>query len=269
MKQFFTVMLFSLLVIGFFSAFSNFGIPQIEPAAPPSEEKLELGEMTMDQFVVLGEKILDGKGTCKLCHNDLGRAPMLDQLGANVPKRLEDPKYAGEAKDFETYLYESMVDPSAYVVAGFGKKGTGDKESPMPDVSGGAIGMSEAETAAVIAYLQDSNGADITVEIPTDVGDVEEEDEGEAREMLTSVEDIIDEFGCGTCHKIGEEEGDVGPNLTGIGARRDKEYLRRSLLDPNADIAEGFEADNMPPDLGETMYAGELEMMVNHLAGMK
>ncbi len=247
MKQFFSVVVFSLLVIGFFAGYSNFGIPQIEPAPPPKQEKLDLGAMTMEQFVVLGEKILNGKGTCKLCHNELGRAPMLDRLGANVPKRLKDPEYAGEAKDFESYLHESMLKPSAYVVAGFGKKGTNDQESPMPDVSAGSIGMSEAETAAVIAYLQESNGADITVEIPTGAGDVEEQAEGEARPLLTTVEDII----------------------AGIGAKRGKEYLRRALLAPNADIAKGFEPDNMPPDLGETMYAGELEMMVNHLASMK
>ena len=66
-----------------------------------------------------------------------------------------------------------MVDPSAYVVAGFGKAGSNDSESPMPNVTAGGIGLSEAEVAAVIAYLQDLAGAEITVEIPTDI-DAEE-----------------------------------------------------------------------------------------------
>ena len=43
----------------------------------------------------------------------------------------------------------------------------------------------------------------------------------------------------------------MGPNLMKIGATKDKEYLRRSILDPNADIAVGFEPDMMPEDLGE------------------
>ena len=270
MKQFLTVIAFSLLVIGFFTGFSNFGIPRIEPALPPSQEKLDLSEMTMDQFVALGERIYNGKGTCTLCHNDLGRAPMLDEIVANTPKRLADAGYQGEATDVESYLVESFVEPSAYVVAGFGKKGSNDTVSPMPDVSAGSIGLDEAEMAAVIAYLQDAGGAEITVEIPTDMGEAEEEDEeGEAREALTGLGDIIDEFGCGTCHKMGEEEGEVGPDLTVIGAKLDREAMRRAIIDPNAEIAEGFEADTMPDDIGALMYAQELELLLDYLTGLK
>ena len=57
--------------------------------------------------------------------------------------------------------------------------------------------------------------------------------------------------------------------VTAIGAIRDKAYLRRSILDPNADIGEDFEADMMPADYGMQMYAAELEMLVDYLAGLK
>ena len=66
MRQFLTVVLFTLATIGFFAAYSNYGIPQIEPAPPPTEEKLDLGSMNMDQFIALGGKIFNGKGTCTL-----------------------------------------------------------------------------------------------------------------------------------------------------------------------------------------------------------
>ncbi len=269
MKQFLKVIIFALLLIGFFAGFSNFGIPMIEPAPPPSQEKVDLSAMTMDQFVALGERILNGKGTCKLCHNELGRAPMLEQTVTNTPKRLADPGYKGEASDLAGYIKESMTDPSAYVVKGFGKKGTNDTVSPMPDVSGGSIGLGEAEITAVIAYLQDSGGAEITVEIPTDIGEVEEEDEAEARQALTSAEDIVDEFGCGTCHIIGENEGDVGPDLSKAGAKFDREAMRRAVIDPNAEIADGFEADTMPADLGAQIYAQEMELLLDYLTGLK
>ena len=39
MRQFLAVVAFSLLTIGFFAAYSNFGIPQLEPAPPPVEEE--------------------------------------------------------------------------------------------------------------------------------------------------------------------------------------------------------------------------------------
>jgi len=267
MKQFLSVIAFSLITIALFSGYSTYGIPKIEPAAPPVQEKLDLGAMTMDQFIALGEKLTTGKGTCTLCHNDMGRAPMLDAIIPAVDKHLADPDYKGEATDVASYLHESMVDPSAYVVPGYGKAGA---KSPMPSVSGGSIGFSEAETLAVIAYLQDSSGVEVTVEIPTDTGDMaEEEDGGEAREPYESAEDISDEFGCGNCHIFADNEGEIGPDLSTFGASHDKEYIRRALIDPNADIAEGYDADTMPADLGTQLYAAELELLVDYFAGLK
>ena len=272
MRQFLTVVAFALLTIGLFAAYSNYGIPQIEPAPPPKEEKLDLGAMDMDQFIALGERIFNGKGTCTLCHNALGRAPALGEIAEAAPKRLEDPRYEGEAGNVEEYLIESLVDPSAYVVAGFGKKGTDDTESPMPSVTGGGIGLSEAEIGAVVAYLQDTSGLEVTVVIPTEeaVTDADDEvEESEPREAILDPMELVSEFTCDACHMINGEGGDIGPDLTGIGATRDREYLRRAVLDPNADIAEGFEEDMMPDDLGEQLYASELEILVEFLAESK
>ena len=275
MKNFLQVAVFSLLVIFAFAGYSSFGIPQITPAPPPQPEKIDLSSMNMEQFLALGERILGGKGTCTLCHNSLGRAPMLDQLGAVMSSRLTDARYQGEAKDAAGYLEESLVKPSAFVVQGFGKAGTNDSESPMPDVSGGSIGMTPVEIKAVVAYMLDSNGLENTVEIPTDAGDAAAAaepaagDGGGARPLYGSVEEIVAATTCGACHKIGADVGELGPDLTKIGAMRDAAYLRRALLDPNADIAEGFDKDMMPADLGEKLYAKELEMLVDYLAGLK
>lgn len=271
MGNFLKVTVFSLVTIGLFAAYSNYGIPVITPAPPPVEEEIDLGEMTMDQYVAFGGRIVEGKGTCTLCHNELGRAPLLDNVAVVAGERLADERYKGEAGDAESYLMESLVDPSAYVVVGFGKAGTNDTVSPMPDVSSGGIRLSGAELGAVIAYLQDMAGAEITVEIAAaeEVPEDEGGETGEPRPMYESVEDMIAELACGACHKIAEEEGEVGPDLTAIGATRDDAYLRRSILDPNADIGEGYEADMMPPDYGEQLYAAELEMLVQYLADRK
>lgn len=269
MKNFLQVVVFSLLTIGGFWGFANFLVPRIEPAPPPKTEKLDLGSMTMTQFIALGDKLYNGKGTCTLCHNDMGRAPMLDRIGSMGPKRLADPRYKGEAKDIESYLYESMLKPSAFVAVGFGKAGTNDTESPMPDVSGGAIGFSEAETLAVIAYLQDIGGAEVTVSIPTDVpADSDKEDASAPRTALTSPQDIFTHFTCNACHKLAGNGGELGPDLSKIGATRDAAYIRRAILDPNVEIAKGY-APMMPPIYGDQMYAKELETLVSHLAGLK
>ncbi len=274
MRQFLTVIAFSLLTIGFFAGYSNFGIPQIEPAPPPKEEKLDLGSMTMDQFIALGERIFNGRGTCTLCHNALGRAPELGTIGEVSAARLADPDYEGGAADIAGYLIESLIEPSAFVVPGFGKKGTNDTESPMPDVSGGGVGLSEAEIAAVVAFLQDSSGAEVTVEIPTDLGakeegEGEEEEEAEPREAISDPKELMTMFTCDACHMVNGEGGEVGPDLSKIGASRDRAYLRRAILEPNADIAEGFEPDMMPEDMGEQIYVKELEILLDFLTGLK
>jgi quinoprotein glucose dehydrogenase len=51
---------------------------------------------------------------------------------------------------------------------------------------------------------------------------------------------------CLRCHKAraGNAEipgGEVGPELTGIGARKDRKYILESIVDPNKEIAQGFE----------------------------
>ena len=52
---------------------------------------------------------------------------------------------------------------------------------------------------------------------------------------------------CLRCHKArtGSVEipgGEVGPELSGIGARKDRKYILESIVDPNKEIAQGFES---------------------------
>ncbi len=56
----------------------------------------------------------------------------------------------------------------------------------------------------------------------------------------SSGERIYLKSGCSACHTVGVEGGVLGPDLSRIGARRDRAYLRRALLDPEADIPESF-----------------------------
>jgi quinoprotein glucose dehydrogenase len=50
-----------------------------------------------------------------------------------------------------------------------------------------------------------------------------------------------DEVQCVRCHKMHGQGGEVGPDLTGIGSRQKREYLLESIVDPNRQIAKGFE----------------------------
>lgn len=275
MKTFIKVVAFSVVVILFYALYANYGIPQIKPEAPPQEEKLDLGSMTMDQFIALGDKIFNGKGTCTLCHNPVGgRAPVLDSVASVALEHLKDARYKGKAKTAEEYIRESMVEPSAFVVAGFGVKGTNDTESPMPNVATGAIGLNEAEIDAVIAYLQKKAGQEVTVKIPVGAPAKEEKAEAEPAAPAKTPEEIVAKLGCGACHKIAGQAGALGPDLTKIGAARKDDYLRRAVLDPDADIAKQCPtgpcaAGMMPKDYKDKMTAGELEMLVKFMVNSK
>lgn len=66
------------------------------------------------------------------------------------------------------------------------------------------------------------------------------------------------EVQCVRCHKINAEGGEVGPDLSKIGAQKDRAYLIESILFPNKSIAAGFESVVVSLKNG-TVYAGVLK----------
>jgi len=66
------------------------------------------------------------------------------------------------------------------------------------------------------------------------------------------------EASCVRCHKINGEGGEVGPDLSKIGAQKDRQYLLESVVLPNKAIAPGFESVLVTLKSG-TSYAGVLK----------
>lgn len=54
--------------------------------------------------------------------------------------------------------------------------------------------------------------------------------------------------GCGSCHTFSAAGADssVGPNLDESLEGKDAEYVRRAIVEPNADVAEGYQPGIMP-----------------------
>ena len=75
--------------------------------------------------------------------------------------------------------------------------------------------------------------------------------------------------GCAVCHTLApvpQMKGQDGPELTGVGSKG-ADYIRESILDPNATVVEGFEAGLMPEDFSTRISAEELDTIVSYLAG--
>ncbi len=257
---------FSLGLILVFTLVANI-LPQVEGEAPV-EKEVDLGALTMEGFISMGEELFSGKGTCTLCHNNMGRAP--DILVVNMvdasSERLADERYTGAAADVEAYLRESMVDPSAYVVATFGKKGSNDSESPMPAVDRAPINLSTVEMDAIIAFMQAKDGNEVTVELPTEASQTAAPAAmSDAVTVAASGAEVIANHGCSACHVINGSGGNLGPDLTGLGGRMDAATIQQAIVDPNVVIAEGYAAGLMPADFASKMSVKDLLMAVELL----
>jgi hypothetical protein len=78
---------------------------------------------------------------------------------------------------------------------------------------------------------------------------------------------LLTENACIGCHQIDGAGAPIGPPFDGIGSRIDADRIRRGILDPDAEIAEGFEpfAGVMPKTFGQSLSAAQLEILVQFL----
>lgn len=270
------VLVFSVAVLLVYTMFANI-LPQVQ-SDPPAEEEVDTGSLDMAGMIAWGERLFPGKGTCTLCHNNLGRAPdlLVMDLNRTFSGRLTDSRYQGKAKGqdgaqaVEAYLRESLMQPSAFVVAGFGKKGSNDTISPMPTADKAPLKLSPVQINALIAYLMDKGGFEPTVPLPSaDEGADADADEDEEDGPAETAEAALEKFTCSACHDLFESEAEAGPDLRGIAARMSREQLVTAILKPNEEIATGFEADVMPADFASQMRISELDLIVDYLMGLK
>jgi cytochrome c oxidase subunit 2 len=72
---------------------------------------------------------------------------------------------------------------------------------------------------------------------------------------------------CGSCHVLADAEtlGQVGPNLDEALQGADAEFIMESIVDPSAEIAEGYQDGVMPSNYGEIFTEPQLEGLVEYL----
>lgn len=324
---------FMFLVAAALSGYGNW-LPQVEGGFPPPEVKLDFSSMSSQQLGDEGEKIIFGgigqsstqgaigKGQCPLCHGfQKGflseRAPNLFGLPDRLKERLDDPRYhkgkagerdtaqkesfpgAGTAELPQEYIAESHSCPSCYVVAGFGTKGTNDKESPMPAIHKPPISLSLPELAAVDTWLYVREGKeapsyeDIIKSyekfVPEDQRPKQEEEkkEGAGGSLLADGTETVDKIfakaQCVACHTIPGIPGAVGtigpklvegtnapqrikdPAYKGT-AKSGPEYIMESVVMPSTYVVKGFPDNTMPKIFGQKLSAGALKKIIDYLS---
>jgi mono/diheme cytochrome c family protein len=78
---------------------------------------------------------------------------------------------------------------------------------------------------------------------------------------------VFDAQGCGSCHAFepAGSTGNVGPNLSEALQDKDAEFIRESIVDPNAEIADGFQPNIMPQTYGSQLSDKQLADLVAFL----
>jgi mono/diheme cytochrome c family protein len=255
------ILALALGVVAFYTTIAHI-IPQLQSEVP---EALALtSDASPEALAAAGEKIFNGSGGCTTCHGLGTRAPNLltDNAGEGTIGARCGSREPG--KDCKAYLYESLVKPGAYVVKGF--------EPIMPDMS---KQLSADQLWTVVAYLQ-SQGGEVTVsgaDIKAASGSAAAPAlaAGASLTATTDPVQLYNEKGCVGCHQLDGKGGQVGPPFDHIGRTRSAEYIRRSILMPNADTAKGYEkfAGTMPTTFGQQLSAAQLEALVGYLARRK
>ena len=85
--------------------------------------------------------------------------------------------------------------------------------------------------------------------------------------------------GCVTCHSLEPDVVIVGPSLAAFAQEAEEEgevfgmtaeeFVRESVLDPNAIVPEGFPADTMPANWGEILTDEQVDNLVAFLLSLE
>src|SRR2546428_860442 len=194
-------------------------IPQVQSEVP---QALTLGaNVTPEQLVAAGQKVYTGIGGCTTCHGLGERAPNLltDEkgqrpIGARCGKR--EP-----GKTCKQYLYESLDNPTAYIVSGY--------QPIMPVMT---RQLSPQQIWALIAFLESQGGTvDVTAsDIPAASAAAAPGAAGAGGAAgvaggSTGPQAGLQAAGCLACPKLHGQGQGIAPDPTQLGFRRHAEPI--------------------------------------------
>lgn len=149
------------------------------------------------------------------------------------------------------YIYESIVDPRANSATSF-----------MPKFN-----LTDDETKALTIFLKSRRGfnySETTLDryrASLKKGNVETQAATAASEPAKSGEQLVAERACVACHKLGEKDGGIAPDLSFEGLLKDEKWILGHFKNPRALVP-----DSIMPTF--TFSEGEFKSMSAYLSGL-
>ncbi|MFM1895310.1 MAG: hypothetical protein RLZZ385_384 [Pseudomonadota bacterium] len=144
---------------------------------------------------------------CQVCHGGLGE-------GQTMGKSLTDNSA------------RNLTDAQLIAVITDGRSGTG--------MAAWGGSLSEQEILDIAGYVRVLQGGTGLSELDENAGVSDDP-------LVAAGEQVFNgTAGCVTCHTYRDQGGSIGPRLDGIGSRLSESDLRKALLQPSADIVDGY-----------------------------
>lgn len=257
-----------LTLSGIVYPYPQFGIPT----------PIVAGEATGKPLVEQGKELFFasiGGISCAQCHVLEGkggqRGPAMDDYAARAQQGINEGRYPQVS--LEEYTRRHILEGSVYFHS--------DTRYPpiMPPLK--AL-LSPEQVDALVAFLLTTGGsgspAPAAQAVPTEAPPEATPTQAVSPSGVETGEEegalkVVEKAGCFACHVIpgaAAPPTPLGPDLSDIGARKDTGYIRRSLMDPNADIAESCPTGPCPspsimPPVGTLLGQEELDLLVSYL----
>jgi mono/diheme cytochrome c family protein len=110
-------------------------------------------------------------------------------------------------------------------------------------------------TGFLVVFATAGCGGDDEAEEPTPPAERPTETAPQEEPALAAGKEIFADQGCAGCHTLAaaDASGRTGPNLDDTLKGESEQQIRRSIVEPNADITKGFSPGVMPQDFGERL----------------
>jgi cytochrome c oxidase subunit 2 len=90
----------------------------------------------------------------------------------------------------------------------------------------------------------------------------------DAKQLFASGDADTGATACATCHTLADAgaKGQVGPDLDKVLKGKDAAFIKQSILDPDKEIAPGFQPGVMPSNFGDTLSSEQVDALVKYLS---